>query len=211
MDGADAVWLAVIGCHLGEKLAVADTCRGCETCCLLDTNLDFLGDIHSHFYPFLVVSDIQEGFIDGDGFDEVGVFLEYLMYLMRYFCIIRMPARHDDEVRTALLGLSDGLRRVNAPFASLIAGCRNHTTRTIEAHRYRFAPKFRIISLLYCCKEGIHIYMYDLALFHCLIYYALFVKALSYDVAKLLIISFLCKSFFLFLIIFVHVIAIMLQ
>ena len=90
-----------------------------------------------------------------------------------------MPARHDDEVRTALLGLSDRLRRVNSPFASFVAGCRNHATRTVEAHRYRFAPKFRIISLLYCSKEGIHVYMYDLALFHCLIYDALFVKALS--------------------------------
>ena len=196
MDGADAVWLPVIGCHLGEKLAVADTCRGCETCCLLDTDLDFLGDIHRHIYPFLVVSDIQKGFINGDGFDEVGIFLKYLMYLMGYFCIIVMSAGHDNKIWTALLGLSDGLRRVNAPFSSFIAGCRNHTARSVEAHRYRFAPKFRIVSLLYSCKEGIHVDMYDLSLFHCLIYYALIIKSLFYVSAKLRIISFLCKSFF---------------
>ena len=133
------------------------------------------------------------------------------MYLMRYFCIIRMPARHDDEIWTALLGLSNGLRRVNAPFSSFIAGCRNHTTRSVEANRYRFAPKFRIVSLLYSCKEGIHVDMYDLSLFHCLIYYALIIKSLFYVSAKLRIISFLCKSFFLFLIIIVHQLAIMLQ
>lgn len=116
MNGADAVGLAVIRSHFGEKLAVADASRGGESGCLLDTGFDFFGNIHRQFYPFLVVSDIQKGFINGDGFNEIGVFLEYLMYLMRYFCIIRMPARHDDEIWTALLGLSNGLRRVNAPF-----------------------------------------------------------------------------------------------
>lgn len=82
-----------------------------------------------------------------------------------------MPAGHDDEVRAALLGLSDGLRRVNAILPCLIAGCRNHTTRSVEANRYRFAPKFLIVSLLYRSKEGIHVDMYDLSLSHsCLIF-----------------------------------------
>ena len=81
----------------------------------------------------------------------------------------------------------------------------------VEAYRYRFAPKFRIVSLLYSCKEGIHVDMYDLSLSHCLIYYTLFIKSLFYVSAKLRIISFLCKSFFLFLIIIVHQLVIMLQ
>ncbi len=116
-----------------------------------------------------------------------------------------MPAGHDDEVRAALLGLSDGLRRVNAILPCLIAGCRNHTTRSVEAHRYRFAPKFRIVSLLYRSKEGIHVDMYNLALFHCLIYYALFIKILSYVCCKITeLFLFYANLFFLFLIIFVH-------
>ena len=181
MDGADTVWLPVIGCHLGEKLAVADTCRGCETCCLLDTSLDFLGDIHRQFYPFLVVSDIQKGFINGDGFDKVGIFLKYLMYLMGYFCIIVMSAGHDNKIWTALLGLNDGLCRMNAPFSSFIAGCRNHTAGTVEAYRYGFAPQFGIVSLFYRCKESIHVDMYNLPFFHCL-----------YVLHFLLIVCFIC-------------------
>ena len=166
MNGADAVGFAVIRSHFGEKLAVADTCRGGESGCFLDTGFDFFGNIHRQFYPFLILRYIKKGFIYGDGFDEVGIFLEYLMYLMGYFSIIIMPAGHDDEVRAALLGLSDGLRRVNAILPCLIAGCRNHTTRSVEANRYRFAPKFLIVSLLYRSKEGIHVDMYNLALCH---------------------------------------------
>ena len=166
MNGADAVGLAVIRSHFGEKLAVADTCRGGESGSFLDTGFDFFGNIHRQFYPFLILRYIKKGFIYGDGFDEVGIFLEYLMYLMGYFSIIIMPAGHDDEVRAALLGLSDGLRRVNAILPCLIAGCRNHTTRSVEANRYRFAPKFLIVSLLYRSKEGIHVDMYNLALCH---------------------------------------------
>ena len=88
------------------------------------------------------------------------------MYLMGYFCVIIMPAGHNDEICAAQLGLGDGLCRMHAPFSCLITGGRNHTTRSIEANRHRFASKFRIVSLLYSCKEGIHVDVYDLALCH---------------------------------------------
>ena len=169
MNGADAVRFAIVRSHFGEKFAVTDTCRGSKPCSLLDASLYLLGNIHRHFYPFLILRYIKKGLINGDGFDEIGIFLEYLMYLMGYFCIIRMSAGYDNEVRATLFGLSDGLCRVNAILPCLIAGCRNHTTWSVEAHRYRFAPKFRIVSLLYCRKEGIHVDMYNLALCH---YYA---------------------------------------
>ena len=51
-------------------------------------------------------------------------------------------------------------------FACLIACRRNHTTRSVEAHRYRFAPKFGIVSLLNRGKEGIHVDVYDFAICH---------------------------------------------
>ena len=78
-----------------------------------------------------------------------------------------MSAGYDHEVGATPFGLGDGLRRMNATLSCLIAGCGNYTTRTIEAYRYRFAPKFRIVSLLYRSKEGIHVDMYDLSLSHC--------------------------------------------
>ena len=77
-----------------------------------------------------------------------------------------VSARHDDEFRATLLGLGDGLRRVNAPFAGLITGSGDYTTGTVEAHRNRFASKLRIVSLLYCRKESIHVNVYDFSLFH---------------------------------------------
>ena len=46
MDGADAIGLAIVGSHLGEKLAIADASRGGELRLLLDANLDFLGDVN---------------------------------------------------------------------------------------------------------------------------------------------------------------------
>ena len=88
MDSTETIGLAIVGCYLGKKLAIADACRGGETCNGLNLSFDFLRDIYSEFYAFLVVCDIEESLVDRDRFDEVGILLKDVMYLMGNFSII---------------------------------------------------------------------------------------------------------------------------
>ena len=125
------------------------------------------------------MGDIEESLVDGNRFDEVGVFLEDAMYLLRHLLVMLMAARHDDETRTTLLGLGDGLRRVNAKLPCLIACRGNDTTRPVEAHRYRFASKFGVVSLLYRGKESIHVDVYNLAIHLSIVSFCLQIYAFS--------------------------------
>ena len=78
MYDAESVGLSVVGGNLCQKLAVADARRGCEAGFGLDERLDLLGAVDTKGVSPLVVGDIKEGLVEREGFDEVGVVLEYL-------------------------------------------------------------------------------------------------------------------------------------
>lgn len=107
VNGADAVGLAIVGSHLGEKLAIADTCRCGESCLCFDACLDFACHIYSQLYTFLIMGDIEKGLVDGDRFYEVGIILEDVVNLLRHLFIMFVSARHDVEVGAEALGLCD--------------------------------------------------------------------------------------------------------
>ena len=112
------------------------------------------------------MGDIEKGLVDGNRFYEVGIILEDVVNLLRHLFIMFVSARHDDEVGAEAFCLCDRLCRMYAEATCLIAGCRHHTPWTVEAYRNGFAPKFRIVSLLYCRKEGVHINVNDFSILH---------------------------------------------
>lgn len=59
---------------------------------LADALLDFSGNVYGQGNPFLVVGDVQKGFIQRNGFDEVGIFVENLVNLCRYAFVHLHPA-----------------------------------------------------------------------------------------------------------------------
>ena len=106
VNGADAVGLAIVGSHLGEKLAIADTCRCGESCLGFDACLDLACHIYSQLYTFLIMGDIEKGLVDGDRFYEVGIILEDVVNLLRHLFIMFVSARHDVEVGAEALSLN---------------------------------------------------------------------------------------------------------
>lgn len=89
---------------------------------LADALFDFPGNIYSQGNPFLVVGDIQKGFIQRNGFDEVGIFVENLVNLCRHAFVHLHPALHENQLRAQFLGLLRRHGRTYPEFAGLIAG-----------------------------------------------------------------------------------------
>jgi hypothetical protein len=68
---------------------------------------------------------------------------------------------NDDQLRTQALCHLYGLRRMNSIAAGLVAGSRHHAPLGIVTDSYRLTPKLRLVKLLDCSEELVHIHMND--------------------------------------------------
>ena len=164
VNGAKAVGLPHVGSYLGQKLVVRHAGRSRELQLIANAPLDFEGYIHRHVHAPFVDRDIKKSLINGKRFDEVGIIVEDGMYLPRHLFIFPIIPIHHDKLRTAPLGRHHGLGRMHAKSPGLITGRRHHTARTVVAHGDGLSAQFGMVSLLHRSKEGIHVYMYYLAL-----------------------------------------------
>ena len=137
MDDAEAVGLAVVGGYLGQELAVADAGRGRQLRLGLDARLDLAGDVDGQADATLVLSHVEEGLVEREGLNQVGIVVEDCVDLCRHLLVGMEPWLHDDEARTEALRCLDGLGRVDAEAARLVAGRRHHPAGRIVAHGHR--------------------------------------------------------------------------
>ena len=100
MYGAEAVWLAVVRCYFGKKLIVGDTGRSDQIQLFPDFSLDSFGYIDSKRDVLLVLRYVQKGFVQRKRFDDIRIFMEYLMYLPGYGFVDIHPSGHKRELRT---------------------------------------------------------------------------------------------------------------
>lgn len=100
MNDRQPIGLAPVRGYLRYKLTVAHTCRCGKSRCLIDALFDFFCNIHRQFNAFLVFCYIEKGFVEGYGFYEVGIFVEYLVQMCRYFFLSLEMGLYDDEFWT---------------------------------------------------------------------------------------------------------------
>ena len=163
MNHGHAIWLAVVGSHLGKKLAIRNACRGCEMQFVGYALSYFSRYVYRHLYTFLIISNVEESLVNRQWLYLVGIVFEYLVHLLRHSLILFPIASHHYQLRAESVRSLYRHSGMNSPTACFIARRRHHTTRTVVAHRNRFSAQFRIVSLLYRSKESIHIYMYNLS------------------------------------------------
>ncbi len=70
-DDFDAVRFVDVACDLGQEFVGGDSGGGGEAGFLKDTAADFVGDERGAAVEVLVVGDVEEGFVEGEWFDEV--------------------------------------------------------------------------------------------------------------------------------------------
>ena len=163
MDDAETIGLAIVGGDFGEEFVVRDSSRGNKVEFGADALFDFAGNVDGEFDAWLIVGYIEEGFVERDRFDEVGVGVEYFVDLGRDLFVNFHVSRHEDEVGAEALGFDGRHRRTDTETARLVAGRRHDTAHIAVAYSNGFALEVRVVSLLYRGIKGIHVDMYDFA------------------------------------------------
>ena len=134
MDGAESVRLTAVRRYLGQELVVGYARRGGQPRFLLDAAFDFLGYVHGQLHAHLVARHVQEGLVDGERLYQVGVVLEYPVYLVGNLLVSPMPARDDYQRGTAFLRYQHGHGGAHAPLPGLIAGRGHYAPFAVSAH-----------------------------------------------------------------------------
>ena len=168
MDDAEAVGLAVVAGYLGQELAVTDAGRCRQARLVLDALLDLAGAVDGQWDGPLVVGHVEEGLVERQGLDEVGIVVENLMNLGRHLFIYMEVGLDDHQRGTEAAGRDEGLGRVDAIAAGLVTGCGDDGPRPDVGHRHGQSTEGRIVPLLNGSIELIHVYMYDASRLHSL-------------------------------------------
>ena len=161
MNRAEAVGLAVVGGNLGQEFIIGNAGGGDEVEAFANLLLDFAGDIDGQFNARLVLGNVEEGLVERDRLDDVGVFVEDFVNLFGNRLIDLHPSGDEDKVGAEPLRRNGGHGGVDAELARLIAGCGDDTSLVGVADGDRLAAQFGIVALFNGGVEGIHIDMYD--------------------------------------------------
>ena len=119
------------------------------------------GDQGGRSDVLLVARHIQIGFVQRQGFHQIGVVQKDGTYLRRYGTINLETGWLEMQLRAKALCLQRGHGGTDPEFPGFVAGGGNHRTCLRPAHSHRLAPQLGEIPLLYRGIERVHIYMYD--------------------------------------------------
>ena len=139
MDDAETIGLAIVGGDFGEEFVVRDSSRGDEIEFGADALFDFAGNINGEFDAWLIVGYVEEGFVERDRFDEVGVGVEDFVDLCRDLFVDFHSTRYEDEVGAEFLRFDRRHSRTDTETASFVAGSRHDTAHIAVAYGDGFA------------------------------------------------------------------------
>ena len=128
-----------------------------------DASFDFAGDVNGQFNAGLVFCHVEECFVDGERFDEVGVVVEDVVYLHGHLFIYVHTPGYEDKFRTEFHGTCGSHRRTNSELACLVAGGGYNAPFFAPADGNGFAAQRGIVALLHGSVKGIHVDVYDFA------------------------------------------------
>ncbi len=106
-----------VACDFGEEFVGGDA-GGCgEGGFFEDAAADFVGDECCAALEMLAVGDVDEGFVEGEGFDDVGELTEDGVDDLAGFVILFDVGGDDDQVRAQAQGVAGGHGGADAEFA----------------------------------------------------------------------------------------------
>ena len=127
------VRLVPIAGDLRQKLVGRNACRHRDAQLLPDSPADVLSDTRGTAGKMLAATHIEKGFVERQGFDEIGVGSKDPVDFAGRFLIGIHPGPHNQQIRTELQRMTGGHRRANAVCASfVVAGC-NHAAPISQA------------------------------------------------------------------------------
>ena len=166
MDRAQPIGLAVVGGDLRQKFVVGNAGRGYQRDLFADSPLDRPRHVHAQLDARLVPRDVQKSLVVGDGFDQIGEFVENAVYPGRHFLVNLHASGNEDQVGAQLPGPERGHGRTDAVAPRLVAGRRDHAPSFGSSHHDGLAAVLRVVALFDRGVEGVHVDMYDLAFVH---------------------------------------------
>jgi len=166
LDDEEAVGLSPVGRDFGEKLVGSYACGGGEVLFGADLLTNGLRDFRRGRQVGFVLRDVEVGFVEGEGFDEVGVAEEDFADAARDGAIAGEVGRDEDGVGTEALCLDGGHGGADAEFAGFVRGCADDGALAAPCDDDGLAAKLRIITLLDRGVEGVHVDVNDFARWH---------------------------------------------
>ena len=102
VNDVKTVRLAIVGSDFSQKFIVGNSGRSNESQFFPDVFLYGFGNVRRQFHPHFVFSDVQESFVQGQGFDKIGVPVEYLPDFPGNGFVYFYAGRNKDQLGTQL-------------------------------------------------------------------------------------------------------------
>ncbi len=153
-----------LGRQFGEELAGGDTHAAAQFQLAEHFVAKVLGDLGCLTQELQGTGDIEEGFVEGEGFDERGDRAEDLVNLRAHLGVESMIAGEEHRLGADSPGGAAGHRRVDPIPSGLVGRSGDDASRTGTTHDHRFASQLRAATKLDADEVGIHVDVEDRAL-----------------------------------------------
>lgn len=131
-----------------------------------DVGADEAGNVAGVGVVLFVAGYVEVGFVEGEGFDEVGVPPEDTVYLLGDLAVEGELRRYEYGLGAAAAGGGGGHGRVQAEAAGFVGGGADDGARSFPGDDEGLAAQFGAFAQFYGGVEGVHVDVDDFALLH---------------------------------------------